>query len=316
MAYCQKMQSPPPLILIIGPTAVGKTELAIQLAERLNGEIISADSRLFYRGMNIGTAKPSREELARVRHYLIDIANPDETLSLAVFQEKAKEVIADIHARRKLPFLVGGTGQYIRAVTEGWTPPEVVADERMRGELERIASRQERGAQWLHAKLYILDPIAATKIDARNVRRTIRALEVILTTGKKFSEQRGKVESPYQLITIGLTRPRAELYQRVDERIDLMFANGLIDEVKNLLEKGYSPSLPSMSALGYRECVSVVKGLLTEEQAKVEMRRVTRIFVRRQANWFKESDPNIMWFQVHDGIIEETEKYIQQLIDF
>ena len=310
MAFRQKMQSKPPLILIIGPTAVGKTELAIQLAEKMNGEIISADSRLFYRGMDIGTAKPSREELARVPHYLIDIVNPDETLSLAVFQEKAKEIIADIHARGKIPFLVGGTGQYVRAVTQGWTPPEVTANERLRAELEK------KDMEWLHARLQLIDPESAAKIDARNVRRTVRALEVILTTGRKFSEQRGQVESPYQLITIGLTRPRPELYQRVDERIDLMFANGLIDEVKRLLEKGYSPSLPSMSALGYRECVSVVKGLLTEEQAKVEMRRVTRIFVRRQANWFKESDPNIKWFQVKDGVIEATENYIRHLIDF
>ncbi len=304
------MPSKPPLILIVGPTAVGKTELAIQLAEKMNGEIISADSRLFYRGMDIGTAKPSQEELARVPHYLIDIVNPDETLSLAVFQEKAKDIIADIHVRGKLPFLVGGTGQYIRAVTEGWTPPEVTADEQLRAELEK------KGKEWLHARLQILDPEAAAKIDARNVRRTIRALEVILTTGRKFSEQRGQVESPYQLITVGLTRPRPELYQRVDERIDLMFANGLIDEVKGLLKKGYSPTLPSMSALGYRECVSVVKSLLTEVQAKVEMRRVTRIFVRRQANWFKESDPNITWFRVKDGVIEEIEKYIRHLIDF
>ncbi len=310
MAFRQKMQSTPPLILIIGPTAVGKTELAIQLAEKLNGEIISADSRLFYRGMDIGTAKPSHEDLARVPHYLIDIVNPDETLSLAVFQEKAKDIIADIHGRGKLPFLVGGTGQYIRAVTEGWTPPEVTADEQLRAELEK------KDKEWLHARLKIIDPESAAKIDARNVRRTVRALEVILTTGRKFSEQRGQVESPYQLITIGLTRPRPELYQRVDERIDLMFANGLIDEVKRLLEKGYSPSLPSMSALGYRECVSVVKGILTEEQAKVEMRRVTRTFVRRQANWFKESDPKIKWFQVKDGVIKETENYIRQLIDF
>ena len=310
MAFRQKMQSKPPLILIIGPTAVGKTELAIQLAEKMNGEIISADSRLFYRGMDIGTAKPSREELARVPHYIIDIVNPDETLSLAVFQEKAKEIIADIHARGKIPFLVGGTGQYVRAVTQGWTPPEVTANERLRAELEK------KDMEWLHARLQLIDPESAAKIDARNVRRTVRALEVILTTGRKFSEQRGQVESPYQLITIGLTRPRPELYQRVDERIDLMFANGLIDEVKRLLEKGYSPSLPSMSALGYRECVSVVKGLLTEEQAKVEMRRVTRIFVRRQANWFKESDPNIKWFQVKDGVIEATENYIRHLIDF
>ena len=312
MAASQKMPSKPPLILIVGPTAVGKTELAIQLAEKMNGEIISADSRLFYRGMDIGTAKPSQEELARVPHYLIDIVNPDETLSLAVFQEKAKDIIADIHVRGKLPFLVGGTGQYVRAVTEGWTPPEVTADEKLRAELEK------KDKEWLHARLQLLDPEAAAKIDARNVRRTVRALEVILTTGRKFSEQRGQVESPYQLITIGLTRPRPELYQRVDERIDLMFANGLIDEVKRLLNapRGYSPTLPSMSAIGYRECVSVVKGLLTEEQAKVEMRRVTRIFVRRQANWFKESDPNIMWFRVKDGVIEEIEKYIRHLIDF
>ncbi|MBI5966062.1 MAG: tRNA (adenosine(37)-N6)-dimethylallyltransferase MiaA [Chloroflexi bacterium] len=308
------MRSKPPLILIVGPTAVGKTELAIQLAERLNGEIISADSRLFYRGMDIGTAKPSREELARVPHYLIDTVNPDETLSLAVFQEQAKNIIADIHARGKLPFLVGGTGQYVRAVTEGWTPPEVVADKRMRDELERM--NEQIGPAWLHDKLQLLDPESAAKIDARNVRRTIRALEVILTTGRKFSEQRGQVESPYSLVTIGLTRPRPELYERVDQRIDAMFANGFVDEVKGLLEKGYSPTLPSMSAIGYRECVSVVKGLLTEEQAKVEMRRVTRVFVRRQANWFKESDPNIMWFRVKDGVIDEIEKTIRQLIDF
>jgi tRNA dimethylallyltransferase len=304
----------PHLILIVGPTAVGKTELAIQLAERLNGEIISADSRLFYRGMDIGTAKPSREELARVPHYLIDIVNPDETLSLAVFQEKAKHIIADIHARGKLPFLVGGTGQYVRAVTQGWTPPEVVADEKLRGKLERM--EDENSAEWLHAKLRILDPEAALKIDARNVRRTIRALEVILTTGRKFSEQRGQVDSPYHLIIIGLNRPRPELYQRVDERIDTMFANGLVGEVKGLLEKGYSPTLPSMSAIGYRECVRVVNDEWSIEQAKVEMRRVTRVFVRRQANWFKESDPNIVWFKTRDGIEKEIEKYISSCVGF
>jgi tRNA dimethylallyltransferase len=308
------MQAKPPLILIVGPTAVGKTELAIQLAEKLNGEIISADSRLFYRGMDIGTAKPSREEMARVPHYLIDTVNPDETLSLAVFQQQAKEIIADIHARGKLPFLVGGTGQYVRAVTQGWTPPEVTENTRMRDELGRM--KDQRGLEWLHDKLNFLDPEAAAKIDARNVRRTIRALEVILITGKKFSEQRGQADSPYHLISIGLTRPREELYQRVDERIDLMFANGLVNEVKNLMAKGYSSTLPSMSAIGYRECVSVAKGLLTEDQAKVEMRRLTRVFVRRQANWFKESDPNIQWFKVENGVAKEIEKYIRHLVDF
>ncbi len=306
--------SKPPLILIVGPTAVGKTELAIQLAEKLSGEIISADSRLFYRGMDIGTAKPNLEERARVPHYLIDIVNPDETISLAVFQQKAKDCIADIHARGKLPFLVGGTGQYVRAVTQGWNPPEVRADEKLRGELGRIASKEEKRPNWLHARLQFLDPEAAAKIDARNVRRTIRALEVILTTGRKFSEQRGQSNSPYHLITIGLTRPRAELYERVDQRIDAMFENGFVDEVKGLLAvpRGYSPTLPSMSAIGYRECIRVVNDQWSVEQAKVEIRRATRIFVRRQANWFKESDPNIVWFRVQAGIQNEIMEYIQQ----
>jgi len=304
----------PPLILIVGPTAVGKTEISIQLAERFNGEIVSADSRLFYRGMDIGTAKPSPEEQARVPHYLIDIAEPDEILSLAVFQQKASEIIEDIHTHNKLPFLVGGTGQYVRAVTQGWIPPEVKPDETFRSELER--QKEENGIYWLHAKLEKLDPEAASKIDPRNYRRTIRALEVIQTTGKKFSEQRGQSESPYHLITIGLARPREELYQRVDKRIDLMFENGFIDEVKKLLDKGYPPSLPTMSAIGYRECVSVIKGELTEEQAKVQMRRATRVYVRRQANWFKESDPNIHWFRVNDDIIEVIEDNIRHLVDF
>ena len=302
--------SKPPLILIVGPTAVGKTDLAIQLAEQLNGEIISADSRLFYRGMDIGTAKPSAEEMVRVPHHLIDIVSPDETLSLAVFQQKARELISAIHTRRNLPFLVGGTGQYIRAVTEGWTPPEVVPDEKMRNALEKM--KEERGLEWLHDKLRSLDPESAEKIDARNYRRTIRALEVIFTTGRKFSEQRGQGDSPYHLITIGLIRPREELYQRVDERIDLMFAHGFIDEVKGLLDQGYSPTLPSMSAIGYRECVRVIKGELSTEQAKAEMKRITRVFVRRQANWFKESDPQIKWFHPNKkNVREEIVQFIR-----
>ncbi|HET9914432.1 MAG TPA: tRNA (adenosine(37)-N6)-dimethylallyltransferase MiaA [Anaerolineales bacterium] len=297
------------LILIIGPTAVGKTELAIQLAERLDGEIISADSRLFYRGMDVGTAKPTRAEQRRVPHHLIDIANPDEILSLAVFQQKAREAIAGIHTRSKIPFLVGGTGQYIRAVTEGWKPPEVKPDERLRIELEK--KKEEKGEYWLHENLRSLDPPAAEKIDPRNYRRTIRALEVILTTGKRFSEQRGQSESPYHLLAIGLTRPRPELYERVDQRIEAMFVNGFLEEVKSLLAKGYSPSLPTISAIGYRECIRVVNGELNEEQAKAEIRRATRIFVRRQANWFKESDPSIKWFRVEEEAVDEIESYIR-----
>ena len=304
----------PPLILIVGPTAVGKTEIAIHLAEGLNGEIVSADSRLFYRGMDIGTSKPTREEQARVPHHLIDIADPDEILSLAVFQQQATSIIADIHTRKNLPFLVGGTGQYIRAVTQGWTPPEVEPDERLRSELERM--KEERGINWLYETLKSLDPVAAEKIDARNFRRTIRALEVILTTGRKFSEQRGQSDSPFHLVTIGLMRPRVELYDRVDQRIEVMFANGFVDEVRGLLAKGYSPSLPTMSAIGYRECIRVINGEMNEEQAKVEIRRATRVFVRRQANWFKESDPTIHWFQVQDGVVNEIVKNIRRLVDF
>ena len=304
--------SKPPLVLIVGPTAVGKTEIAIQLAERLNGEIVSADSRLFYRGMDIGTAKPPPEERARVPHHLIDIADPDQILSLAVFQQQAHEIITQIHEHNKLPFLVGGTGQYIRAVTEGWTPPEVEPDHSLRDELEK--EKEENGIYWLHDKLKTLDIEAASKIDPRNYRRTIRALEVVMTTGKKFSEQRGQSDSPYHLIAIGLTRPRTELYARVDARIDAMFANGFLDEVKGLLEKGYPPTLPTMSAIGYRECVQVLERTIKLVEAKQVIGRATRVFVRRQANWFKETDPNILWFQVEDGIVEKIEGIIRSAL--
>jgi tRNA dimethylallyltransferase len=304
----------PPLVLLIGPTAVGKTEIAIQLAEKLNGEIVSADSRLFYRGMDIGTAKPTREEQARVPHHLIDVADPDETWSLAQFQQAAWEIIADIHTRGKLPFLVGGTGQYVRAVTEGWSPPKVKADERLRGELEKM--KEKRGGAWLHEKLKYLDPASAEKIDPRNVRRTIRALEVILTSGRKFSTQRRQADSPHRLISIGLTRPREELYARVDARIESMFAAGFLEEVRRLLAKGYSPELPSMSGIGYRECVRVVKDQLSEEEAKILMRRATRVFIRRQANWFKSGDESIHWFVVQENTTEEICKFLYKLIDF
>lgn len=299
-----------PLIAIIGPTAVGKTELSLQLAERFNGEIISSDSRLFYRGMDIGTAKPSTNEMARVPHHLIDVSEPNETWSLGQFQKAAAEIIEEIVRRGKLPFLVGGTGQYFRAVTEGWSPPEVKADARLRDVLE--AWQEARGREWLHAKLSLLDPDAAAKIDYRNVRRTIRAMEVILTTGKKFSAQRQKRGEPiYNLLTIGLKRPRPELYERVDLRIEKMFKMGLLDEVQGLLDAGYSPELPSMSALGYRECVAVLNGEMSQDEAITQMKRITRVFVRRQANWFKEADRRILWFEAGAaGLFIQVEKTI------
>jgi tRNA dimethylallyltransferase len=298
-----------PLVVIVGPTAVGKTEIAIQLAERLGGEIISADSRLFYRGMDIGTAKPTAEERQRVPHHLIDVADPRASWSLALFQQAAAEAITDIHARGRLPLLVGGTGQYFHAVTYGWTPPVTSPDPHLRAELE--AEAELKGYQGLHDELRKLDPAAAEKIDARNVRRTVRALEVIRLTGRKFSEQRGRVESPYRLLTVGLIRPRPELYARVDARIESMFATGLLDEVQGLLNAGCSPDLPTMSAIGYRECVRVLAGQMDVEQAKVEMRRLTRVFVRRQANWFKPDDPQIKWFIMAGNTGSDIEAYIK-----
>lgn len=305
-------QSMYPLIVIVGPTAAGKTEIAIRLAERLNGEIISADSRLFYRGMDIGTAKPSPEDCARVPHHLIDVADPDETWSLAMFQQAARAAIADVHARGRLPFLVGGTGQYIRAVTHGWSPPPVAPNPHLRSVLERLA--RERSIYWLHEKLALLDPTAAHAIDPRNLRRVIRALEVIFCTGQPFSTQRGQNASPYHILTIGLTWPRPALYARIDARIEAMFANGLLEETQRLLAQGYTPDLPSMSAIGYRQCVAVLKGQISVDEAKAQMRRLTRAFVRRQANWFKASDPTILWFRMDTTPIESIEEAIRSFL--
>ncbi|MFH1184580.1 MAG: tRNA (adenosine(37)-N6)-dimethylallyltransferase MiaA [Chloroflexota bacterium] len=302
----------PVVALIVGPTAVGKTEISLQLAERLGAEIVSVDSRLFYRGLDIGTAKPSRQDRARIPHHLIDIAEPDETLSLAAFQKLAHEAIAGIVSRARLPLLVGGTGQYARAVAAGWRPPRVPPNESLRRELARLAS--ERGRQWLHERLRMLDPDAAAAIDPRNVRRTTRALEVILTTGRRFSQQRGHGDSPYRLIAIGLRRPRQELYTRIDARIDAMFAQGLLEETRRLLDRGFRPDLPALSAIGYLQCVKVIRGQLDFDQARAEVRRATRAFARRQSNWFKESDPHIKWFDAgQPGLVEAIESFTRGL---
>lgn len=299
---------PDPLVLLVGPTAVGKTSLSISIAQSLPAEIISADSRYFYRGMNIGTAKPTIMERRSVVHHLIDIADPDQTLSLADFQQMAGNVISEIHNRDKLPMLVGGTGQYVRAVIEEWQMPEQIRDDRLREIL--LKSVQNAGYDNLYAYLRKVDPDAAIHIDPRNQRRTLRAVEVILKTGRKFSEGRGAKKSRYSRKMIGLWLERQALYDRIDARIDTMVGEGLIAEVDQLLQKGYATDLSSMSAIGYREITQYLLGKCSLEEAVQWMKRKTRQFVRRQTNWFREDDPTIRWFHTEQAGSSEIIDYI------
>lgn len=293
------------LLVLVGPTAVGKTALSLHLAERLGGEVVSADSRLFYRGMDIGTAKPTPQERARVPHHLLDIAAPDETVGLAEFQEQAYAAIDSIHARARLPLLVGGSGQYVRAVVEGWRIPRVPPDPALRAELEAQAERE--GAAALHARLSRLDPVAAQRIDFRNVRRVIRALEVCLITGQPISEQQGKQKPPYRVLQIGLTMERDALYARADRRVEAMMAAGLEDEVRRLVEAEYGWELPAMSGLGYGQFKPYFEGQATLEEVAAEIKRATRRFIRHQYNWYSPNNPAIRWFDVAETTVDEIE---------
>ena len=288
-----------PLLAIVGPTAVGKTSLSIILAERLDGEIISADSRCLYIGMSIGTAKPTDKELARVPHHLIDVTTPDKPWSLAQYKKAAVEAIADIHSRGRLPMLVGGTGQYVRAILEGWDIPPRPGSLRIRRQLE-CEARKPGGSKVLHAKLAHLDSQAAMEIDARNIRRLIRALEVCLSTGKPFSTQRKRQTPPYQIFTLGLAMVRADLYARIDLRLQSMLEDGLVDEVLHLVESGYTWDMPALSALGYKQLGGYLRGEYDLDEAVRLIKRGTRRFVRQQSSWFAANDSSIHWFEVDD----------------
>jgi len=293
----------PSVVVILGPTAVGKTDLSLDIASRLKGEIVSVDSRLIYRGMDSGTAKPTLEQRQQVQHHMIDIADPDEDWSLARFRQVALEVIRDVHRHGHLPLLVGGTGQYITAILEGWNPPPKPSDATFRKELESFAAKQGRAA--LHKRLEKVDPVTAKRIHENNLRRVIRALEIYHTTGIAPSELREKVPPAFRSLRVGLNLPRQILYERIDARIDEMIQSGFQAEVERLLEQGYAPELPSMSAIGYQQMARVISQESTIEEAVIEMRRLTRQFVRRQANWFKPDDPRIHWFDMRQERVEE-----------
>ncbi len=288
------------LITIVGPTGVGKTALAIDLAGQLNGEIVSADSRQIYRGMDIGTGKPRPDQLARVRHHLIDRVDPDQAYTLAEYQADAYAAIANIFARRRQPLLVGGTGLYVRAVTEGLQIPAVPPNPALRAQLEERAAREGGGK--LYDELQQVDPEAAIKIDPRNVRRTIRALEVYRSTGQKFSAA-GKAEPPpFAVRRIGLTLPRDELYRRVDARVDEMIARGWLDEMRVLAAK-YDRALPALSSLGYPQMGAVLRGEMSLAEAAQEIKHHTHRFIRHQYAWFRPDDPRIEWFAAaHDAL--------------
>ena len=294
----------PLLIVILGPTAVGKTDLATRLGEALGAEIVSADSRQVYNYMDIGTAKPTPLQCRRVRHHLVDIVDPDEEYTLAQYQEMAYATIDGLHAQGKLPLLVGGTGLYVRAVVEGWTVPRAKPNQDLRARL--YAKAEQEGAEAVHAELLRVDPVAAARIDPRNVRRVIRALEVYITTGLPISELQKKHPPHYQVLQIGLTSARERLYQRIDERIDTMMATGLLEEARGLIASGYSYSLPSMSGLGYRQLGSYLREEVSLDEAVQLIKRHTRRFVRQQYNWFRLSDESIHWYDVDSDCYDEV----------
>jgi tRNA dimethylallyltransferase len=277
------------VIVVLGPTATGKTELALLLARELGGEVVSADARYFYRGMDIGTAKPSMAERADVVHHLIDILEPHAAYSLATFLDDAYAAIEDIARRGRVPIVAGGTPQYLRALLEGWTVPEVPPDERLRERLQR----EETAA--LYARLQQVDPRSAERTGPHNKRRIMRALEVYEVAGRRMSELAGQSPPPYRFLIVGLTQPRESLYERIDRRVRDMYARGWLDEVRGLKVRGVDAAMPSMSAHGYREALAVIDGSMTVDEAIARTCFIIHRYVRHQQTWFRRFD-GVQWF--------------------
>ncbi len=301
-----------PVVVIAGATAVGKTGLAITLAKAINGEIVGADSRQIYRFMDIGTAKPTAEQRAQIPHHLIDVVNPDETMSLTQYQTLARIAIDDILVRGKIPLLVGGTGQYITAIMQGWSAPSVPPNDTLRAELETVANKQ--GLNTLVERLRAVDPVGAQTIDIRNPRRVIRALEVTLISGKPFSAQQLKNPPPYTFLHYVLTMDRAALYERADRRVDVMIADGFLEEVRQLLNMGYSPTLPSMSGLGYSQLANVVLNGGSLDAAVTAIYSATHDFIRRQYTWFRKYNANAEWLDMAALNIDTLIQSVRQRI--
>ena len=293
------------LIVVLGPTATGKTELGIRLAEEFDGEIVTADSRQVYRFMDVGTAKPTAEQRARTPHHLIDILYPDQDFGLAEFLRCARQSIDSVRAKGRLPIVVGGTGQYIWALLENWKVPRVPPNPELRRELEELAAK--RGADALHKLLQQADPASARRIDTRNIRRVIRALEIHRAVGAIDAEieQKGPV-SDLTLI-LGLTAERKLLYRMIDERVDRMVEDGLAAEAANLVRRGYSWDLPSMSGVGYKEMGVYLAGQRSLGESIARIKTRTHRFARQQYNWFNLEDSRIHWLDVAPSVTPALE---------
>jgi tRNA dimethylallyltransferase len=300
------------LIAIVGPTGVGKSRLALHLAQAFDGETVSADSRQIYRYMDIGTAKPSRQELSLIGHHLIDIINPNESFSLAQYQELACRAIESVIQRQRLPLLVGGSGQYVWAVLEGWGIPKVPPDPDLRNSLEAKAAGG--GSEELYHELERNGPAAASRIDPRNVRRVIRALEIQKSSTVSHYQQQPAKSASYNTLIIGLTTDRAGLYQRIDSRVDAMIEQGLVEEVKKLMDMGYSLDLPAMSGIGYRQIGMFLKGEMSLEAAIQQIKFESHRFVRQQYNWFSPKDDRIRWFDIQGRVEPEIKALVDKFI--
>ncbi len=302
------------IIVIVGPTAVGKTYVSVELAKRLNTEIISADSIQIYKKMNIGSAKITNNEKQGIVHHMIDIADPDENYSVSDFKEDSENIIDSMLSNEKIPIIVGGSGLYVNSLVYDLDFGRVKSDDKLRDYYNQFV--MENGEDSLYERLKQIDPESADKIHKKNIKRVIRALEVYDITGTKFSELNTDIRKPsnkYECILIGLSMNRKVLYERINQRVDKMIEDGLIEEVKSLLNKGYTKNLVSMQAIGYKEIIDYLEGNSTLEEAVNILKRNTRRFAKRQYTWFLK-DENVKWFEIED--IKQIDLTVDEIYDF